>query len=127
MIYVKFDQDNKSCEMTYTKTEVDGYVELDDSFMGKRLIKVKGKVREFTEDEIQKEFDDFVKKNAEIVNRLKRDNLLKEADNLTQMDVWEKYTQKQKDEVSEYKQALRDLPLQKGFPIDVTFPELPKW
>jgi Phage tail assembly chaperone protein len=43
-----------------------------------------------------------------VVNQ--RNTLLTEADKLTQADRWDNYTQSQKDEISAYKQALKDIP-----------------
>lgn len=44
----------------------------------------------------------------DVVNQ--RNILLIEADKLTQADRWDKYTQIQKNEISAYKQALKDIP-----------------
>lgn len=126
MIYVKFGTDNKSSQMVNYKPEEEGFMELDDAYMGKRLILVKGKARELTESEIEGEYKDYVAKSATIANRFQRDELLKAADVLTQLDRWDLYTSKQKEALSAYKQALRDVPLQKGFPLEVVWPKAPK-
>lgn len=126
MIYVKFGLDGKSESMSTAKPEEGKYVEVDDALMGKRLTLEKGKARELTESEIEGEYKDYVAKSATIANRFQRDELLKAADVLTQLDRWDLYTSKQKEALSAYKQALRDVPLQKGFPLEVVWPKAPK-
>lgn len=57
--------------------------------------------------------------------RVIRDELLLEADRLTQLDRWERYTPERKAEITAYKEALRTLPEQPGWPRQVTLPEKP--
>ena len=123
MIYVKFGLDNKATEMTNVQPEDGEYFELADDFMGKRLMLAKGKVREFTEKELQAEYEEVAKKATEIEVRHKRDTLLVAADVLSQLDRWDAYSQGQKDSISAYKQALRDIPQQVGFPNEIVWPQ----
>lgn len=57
--------------------------------------------------------------------RSRRDVLLKESDLLMLVDRWEKFSQDEQNYIKQYRQLLRDLPGQEGFPFDVTFPEKP--
>jgi hypothetical protein len=57
--------------------------------------------------------------------RMVRDTLLEEADNLSTADKWNSYTQTQKNLVNTYKQALRDVTEQTGWPTNVTWPTEP--
>lgn len=57
--------------------------------------------------------------------RTLRDNKLKESDIDVVIDRWENYTSQQKSELSTYRQALRDIPLQTGFPFDTVWPVKP--
>lgn len=58
--------------------------------------------------------------------RTRRAALLADADLLTQPDRWESYTPERKAAISAYKQALRDITTQPGFPREVVWPELPE-
>lgn len=128
MIYVKFDADNKSTEM---RTEVDA-VELsdytqvvDNSLFGKRLLKLKTKVREFTQAEYDAEAAEIDKKQkAMVIDNMARE-LLKESASLVELDVYEAYTEDQKAAVKQYRDALRDISKQDKYPEHVDFPEKP--
>jgi hypothetical protein len=54
--------------------------------------------------------------------RIDRDKLLKHSDNRIRSDVWDKYTDQEKAEWADYRQALKDIPDQPGFPTDVEWP-----
>ena len=54
--------------------------------------------------------------------RSKRDELLAETDYIMAVDY--PATESKKTAVSEYRQALRDIPSQDGFPYDVTWPRV---
>lgn len=54
-----------------------------------------------------------------------RDNLLDSSDKLVTIDRWMTYTDEKKTELTQYRQNLRDLTLQQGFPYDVSFPPIP--
>jgi len=73
----------------------------------------------FTRDETSEEKENKVW--LEI--RKKRDFLLKETDVLVLVDRWEKTPVIEKEKISTYRQALRDLPQTYGNPHDVIWPE----
>ncbi len=56
--------------------------------------------------------------------RNERDALLKQCDFTVLPDS--PFTDEQRTMWIEYRQALRDIPQQEGFPFDVTFPEIPE-
>ena len=79
------------------------------------------------ENYIKKNYDDLLlkAKNFELNNlanvaRLKRKKLLEETDNYAMTD------RVMSNEMKEYRQLLRDVPEQEGFPYDITWPKKPK-
>lgn len=58
--------------------------------------------------------------------RAKRDELLAESDNEMLVDRIEHDSDEYIAAIKTYRQALRDIPSQKGFPWDIIFPEKPK-
>ena len=58
--------------------------------------------------------------------RMKRDTLLAGSDVLVLPDRWAGYSPEKQAAVAAYRQALRDLPDQPGFPRNVELPEVPK-
>lgn len=128
MIYVKFDETNKSVEMR-TDLPAEGaadYVALpDDSLFGKRLVKTKTKVREFTAKEHADEAAAVDKRHKGIVI----DNMarvhLRDTAHLVEPDFYEGLTVEQKAEVKAYRDALRNISKQEKYPEYVEFPEKP--
>lgn len=57
--------------------------------------------------------------------RADRDAKLLESDAMVTIDRWETYADEVKEELRVYRQNLRDIPLQEGFPYDITYPEVP--
>lgn len=57
--------------------------------------------------------------------RSQRDALLSESDKLMLADIWETFSLEKQQAIKNYRQALRDLPQQEGFPFNVVFPEKP--
>lgn len=57
--------------------------------------------------------------------RIKRDNLISKTDYLMTLDY--PITDEQREELSKYRQALRDITSQSGFPRNVEFPEKPSF
>lgn len=67
-------------------------------------------------------------KNNEIEKnfvRQSRNLLLKESDFIATIDIWSKLSNDQQKAWEEYRQALRDIPLQTGFPSNVDWPIKP--
>lgn len=56
--------------------------------------------------------------------RRSRDELLKNSDVLVYPDRWETYTTEQKTDISNYRQALRDLPSNFSDPFNIDWPVL---
>jgi hypothetical protein len=57
--------------------------------------------------------------------RIQRNQLLKESDLLVMNDRWETWTQEQKDAITHYRKALRDLTKQPLFPLSVQWATKP--
>jgi hypothetical protein len=57
--------------------------------------------------------------------RAQRDNLLAESDLMVLPDRWAAMTTEQQEAWATYRQALRDIPQQGGFPTTVTWPVKP--
>lgn len=74
---------------------------------------------EFAEKEVRKPTREELSKQA----RAERDHLLSETDYLVMPDY--PSSKEQKDEVVKYRQALRDVPQQQGFPEKIEWPTAP--
>ena len=60
------------------------------------------------------------------INRQVRNNFLLKIDQVN--PIWySSLTQQQQQELSEYRQALLDVPQQAGFPTDISWPPKPEW
>jgi len=57
--------------------------------------------------------------------RAKRDKLLAESDVMVLLDRWSAMTTEQQAAWASYRQALRDIPQQEGFPTVIVWPEKP--
>lgn len=55
-----------------------------------------------------------------------RNALLLESDKLMLIDRWETFTESQQQAIKDYRQALRDITQQDGFPLNVVYPEKPE-
>lgn len=128
MIYVKFGEDNKSVEMRteVSNDEKGGYVAVsDDSLFGKRLVKIKNKVREFTQKEYDEEAAAADKRyKAMIIENMAR-SLLKETSYFVEPDFYESLSDENKAAVKTYRDALRNISSQDTFPDFVEFPDKP--
>lgn len=125
--YVTFGEDNFSKSVMNTRPEEDlgdEIFEIDDSLVGKQIVRVDGIIREATDEEINARLLKLRINSEKIQMRFRRDIALDESDKLVTIDRWEKYTDDQKSKIVAYRQALRDLPSAEGFPLDVQLPEL---
>lgn len=77
-----------------------------------------------TEEKTEEELS-FEKPYVARAEREKRDKLLMESDKYILSDRWQKYTEQEKTEWSDYRQDLRDVPEQVGFPYDINWPLSP--
>jgi hypothetical protein len=124
-IYVKFNEAGHSVEMTNINPDSSDFIELADEMMGKHLKKVGKKVIELTDEEVE---DKFLKARiaAETISaNNKAKLLLTESESLALPDAWDSYTKIQKSKVTSYRDYLRNIEKQKGFPLDLEWPELP--
>lgn len=62
---------------------------------------------------------------SEEVARLKRDRLLEESDKLLLIDRWNKLNTEQQQVILDYREALRGIPQQEGFPENINWPTKP--
>lgn len=126
--YALFNEEGRSVTITnlVPEGEESNYFAVPENVHGAILVKEGKKIRDLSKKEAEelntKILVEFFSKEL----RAKRNDLLVAADKLTQPDRWESYSDAKKKKISAYKQALRDLPKQKGFPKDVTFPEKPE-
>lgn len=127
MFYAKFDEDNKSVQLRLDPPpeweEGDFVVVQDDSLYGKRLVKMKTKVREFSEKEYAQERDALDKAHKKIViDNMVREKL-KRSESLVLPDYYEGLSSKDKAKVKAYRDALRAVEKQAGYPEEVVFPD----
>lgn len=64
--------------------------------------------------------------NHWFVLRLTRDNLLRQTDFMVLQDVYANYTTQEQTDITNYRQALRDLPSNTGDPESPTWPTKPQ-
>jgi hypothetical protein len=57
--------------------------------------------------------------------RHRRNVYLEKSDSYVLPDRWDYYTDEQKNAWRDYRQALRDIPQQEGYPITLTWPQPP--
>lgn len=92
--------------------------------MEKRYKSVNGQVMEFTAEEYAQAEIDRVHYETDVLPveiRKKRDDLLTACDWTQANDI----PQATKDKWAAYRQALRDVPQQSGFPLNVAWPQKP--
>jgi hypothetical protein len=126
MMYITFNQEGWLLSATNLMPEdMDNVFEVEDSLLqGQVVLGEDGIPRNATEEEISERNSTFLLESTKRQIRFTRDKLLLDSDKLVLPDLWNSYTEAKKTAVSEYRQALRDLPLQEGFPLEVVWPEL---
>ena len=118
-------ENNMLVEMTYIEKVIAGIEEMPANMKIEE-----GKLLQKSQEEL---FNEMTLEQKEIFIRSKRDNLINEADIMLlkyQEQVTLGIVQENKDYYTallQYKQALRDIPEQAGFPDDVEYPALPKY
>lgn len=126
MFYAKFVND-KFFSSTNALPEGGGFLEVaDDSLLGQLLVKeLDGTFRVQTEEEIEQGFQEFLQANkaANILSQQKA--MLLASEDLIKNDVWDKYTQAQKDLVTAYRAKLKFIGDQKDFSKDIDWPTSP--
>ena len=126
MRYAKFDSSGKLISTTNLANIEEGYIEVPASITNSAIKLDQGIVKAISEEELAAEFARLLLIKQAGAVRLKRNTLLAEADKLTQLDLWDNYDSETKKKITLYKQALRDLTKQEGFPSDVVYPTLEK-
>jgi len=126
MIYVKFDDNNLSTSMQKdcSAEELKDFVAVpDDGLFGKRLVKTKNGVKEFSEKEYAAEAKEIDKRQKSIVI----DNIVRaklaETDHLAFPDHYESLSKADQGKIKSYRDALRNVKNQKGYPDKVDFPD----
>jgi hypothetical protein len=128
MIYVKFDEHNKSVEMrtAVLPEEAADYVAVsDDTLFGKRLIKTKTKVREFTQKELEAEAAAADRAHKAIVIGNMARKFLDDSAYWVAPDFYEDLPEDKKAAVKHYRDALRNISKQDKYPEYVEFPDKP--
>jgi hypothetical protein len=126
--YANFDEKGRSIAISNAVPDggESNYLPIPDDVHGTIVVKDGKKIRELNAKEIEAILAEITVNTRALEVRSKRNRLLIEADVLTQMDRWEGYSDAKKKKITAYKQGLRDITKQKGFPTDVTFPEMPE-
>ena len=126
--YALFDEKGRSVAISNAipDGEESNYFLVPEDVNGIILVKEGKKIRELNAKETEAILAEKLEKTLAKEVRAKRNRLLVEADILTQLDRWDGYSDAKKKKITAYKQSLRDLTKQKGFPTDVTFPEMPE-
>ena len=126
--YANFDEKGRSIAISNAvpEGEESNYFLVPDDVHGAILVKEGKKIRELNAKEIEAILAEITVSTRSLEVRAKRNRLLIEADVLTHLDRWEGYSDAKKKKITAYKQGLRDITKQKGFPTDVTFPEMPE-
>jgi hypothetical protein len=124
-IFIKFNEKGHSVEMTNSNPNSTEYVELGDDFMGKQLLKSGDTVRVMTELEIEEMLKEASLVAQAIAVKNMANTLLKQSEALALPDAWSSYTDAQKSKVTDYRDFLRKVETQKGFPLEIVWPELP--
>lgn len=118
-------ENNKLVEMTYIEKVIAGFEEMPANMKIEN-----GKLTQKSQDEI---FNEMTPEEKENFIRSKRDNLINEADILLikYQEQVELGIKKQDDSyrlaLLQYKEDLRNVPEQAGFPENVEYPALPKY
>ena len=103
------------------------WVVIDDSLINSsRIIRDSlGAIRAATEEEIAEELAELKVISTARKLKFQRDQALATSDSLVTPDRWASFTTAQKDTITTYRQALRDLPTLPGFPLETSLPLAP--
>lgn len=128
-MFVKFNEQNMASEvlglLPPTENASDWTV-VDDALMSaRRIIKDGDIVRAATDAECDAELAALRVAAAANKLRWERDQALALSDSLVLPDRWAKFTAAQQTAITNYREALRNLPNQTGFPLEVTIPGAP--
>jgi hypothetical protein len=128
-MFVKFNEQNMAKEimglLPPTENAADWTV-VDDALMSaRRIIKDGDTVRAATDAECDAELATLRVAAAANKMRWERDQALALSDSLVLPDRFAKFTPAKQASITTYREALRNLPEQTGFPLEVTIPGAP--
>ena len=128
-MFVKFNEQNMASQVMGTLPpgeNASDWTVCDDTLMSaKRIIKDGTVIRAATDAECDAELAALRVTAAANKMRWERDQALALSDKLVLPDRWAKFTQAQQTAITNYREALRNLPTQPGFPLEVTIPGAP--
>ena len=78
-------------------------------------------------EDIKPDFSESATFISSSLVRAARDSMLEETDKYFTISDMPAKKNEDLESLKEYRQALRDIPQQKGFPTDITWPSKPKW
>jgi hypothetical protein len=128
-MFVKFNEQNMAKEvlglLPPTENLADWTMVSDELMSARRIIKDGDIIRAATDAECDAELNTLRVAAAANKMRLERDQALTLSDNLVLPDRFAKFTAAQQATITTYREALRNLPNQPGFPLEVTIPGAP--
>jgi hypothetical protein len=128
-MFVKFNEQNMAKEvlglLPPTENLADWTMVSDELMSARRIIKDGDIIRAATDAECDAELNTLRVAAAANKMRWERDQALTLSDNLVLPDRFAKFTAAQQATITTYREALRNLPNQPGFPLEVTIPGAP--
>jgi hypothetical protein len=128
-MFVKFNEQNMAKEvmglLPPTENLADWTVVSDDLMQARRIIKDGDTVRAATDAECEAELATLRVAAAANKMRWERDQMLILSDSWVLPDRFAKFTPTKQAEIITFREALRNLPTQTGFPLTATIPPAP--
>jgi hypothetical protein len=128
-MFVKFNEQNMAKEvlglLPPTENPADWTVCSDELMAARRIIKDGDTVRAATDAECDAELATLRISAAANKMRWERDQALVLSDSWVLPDRFAKFTPAKQTSITTYREALRNLPAQTGFPLEVTIPAAP--
>jgi hypothetical protein len=128
-MYVKFNEQNMASHvmgLLPPEENLADWTVCDDSLMlARRIIKDGDTVRAATDAECDAELATLRTNAAANKMRWERDQMLVISDSWVLPDRFVKFTSAKQAEIITFREALRNLPAQTGFPLEVTIPPAP--
>jgi len=128
-MYVKFNEQNMAKEVLGFLPPGENLADwtvCDDALMvARRIIKDGDTIRAATDAECDAELATLRVAAAANKMRWERDQMLVLSDSWVLPDRFAKFTSAKQAEITTFREALRNLPAQPGFPLEVTIPPAP--
>jgi hypothetical protein len=128
MYYVKVENNKVISKTVEDMSHDNSWIALQDpEVLKNRIVYYDPETEQFrgaTEEEYQQDYENSLRTVAITEAKSKRLKLLQESDVLVLVDRWNSYSETKKSELVDYRQALRDLPQQTGFPESIVWPQL---